>query len=102
MKGKARGTPRYDWLGLGWARRRDDREMRAFLLDLLRENPLTRREEIRVRVERGVVTLVGDVSSGVARHAADDDAWATPGVVDVRNHLRLVIHPVSGDGPRAA
>ena len=63
---------------------------------------IARWEEIRVRVERGVVTLVGDVSSGVARQAADDDAWATPGVVDVRNHLRLVIHPVSGDGPRAA
>ena len=56
MKGKARGTPRYDWLGLGWARRPDDREIRTFLLDLLRENPLARWEEIRVRVERGVVT----------------------------------------------
>jgi osmotically-inducible protein OsmY len=102
MKGKARGSPRYEWFGLGWGRRPNDRELRAFLLDRLRENPLTRQEEIRVRVERGVVTLEGDVSSALARHAADDDAWATPGVVDVENHLRLVIHPVSGGGPRAA
>src|ERR671922_226747 len=98
MKGKARGNARYEWFGLGWAKP-DDREMRAFVLDRLRENPLTRREEIRVRVERGVVTLEGDVSSTVARQGADEDAWVTPGVVDVRNHLRLAIHPVSGDGP---
>jgi osmotically-inducible protein OsmY len=102
MKGKARAKPRYEWFSLGWGRKPDDREMRAVLLDRLRENPLTRKEEIRVRVEDGVVTLVGNVSSVVARQGADDDAWTTPGIVDVSNHLRLVIHPVSGDGPRAA
>ena len=102
MKARAPGSPEYEWFGLGWAGRPDDREIRAFLLDRLRENPFTKREEIRVAVERGVITLSGDVSSPLARRGADDDAWATPGVVHVHNHLRVSIHPVSGRGPRAA
>jgi osmotically-inducible protein OsmY len=102
MKRPMPGGPEYERFGLEWAARPSDREVRAFLLDRLRENPVTRREEIRVRVERGVVTLSGAVSSPVARRGADDDAWATPGVADVQNHLRLVLHPVSGQGPRAA
>jgi osmotically-inducible protein OsmY len=102
MNEQVPGGPEYQWFGLGWAAKPDDREIRAFLLDRLRENPFTRREEIRVSVERGVVTLLGDVSSPLARRGADDDAWATPGVADVQNHLRVVIHPVSGQGPRAA
>ena len=64
MKGKARGTPRYDWLGLGWARRQDDREIRTFLLDLLRENPLARWEEIRTR------RAAGENISAIARAVA--------------------------------
>jgi hypothetical protein len=102
MKRQAPGTPDYEWFGLGWAAKPDDREIRSFLLDRLRENPFTRFEEIRVRVERGVVTLSGEVSWPLAMRGADDDAWATPGVVDVQNHLRVVLHPVSGRGPRAA
>jgi osmotically-inducible protein OsmY len=88
--------------GLDWAGRPEDREIRHFLLERLRESSLTRREEIRVAVERGVVTLTGQVASPLARRGADDDAWATPGVTDVHNHIRVVIRPVSGDGPRAA
>jgi len=95
-------SPQYEWFGLGWAGKPDDHQIRALLLDRLRENPFTKREEIRVSVERAVVTLSGDVSSPLARRGADDDAWATPGVADVQNHLRVVIRPVSGLGPRAA
>jgi len=88
------------WFGLEWGRRPDDDDLRGFLIDRLRENPFTRREAIRVSVERGEVTLSGDVSSSVVRHGADDDAWATPGVVDVHNHLRVSIRRVADDFPR--
>jgi hypothetical protein len=102
MRRRAPGSPEYEWFGLGWAAKPADREVQEFLLDRLRENPSTRLEEIRVRVERAVVTLSGEVSSPLARRGAEDDAWATPGVIDVENHLRVVLHPVSGQGPRAA
>src|SRR5436190_10805480 len=102
MKRPLPGGLEYERFGLEWAAKPDDRVIRAFLLDRLRENPLTRFEEIRVRVERGVVTLSGEVSSSAAHLGADDDAWATPGVADVQNHLRVQLHPVSGQGPRAA
>ena len=98
----APGTPEYEWFGLSWAGPAADREVRTFLLERLRENPYTRREDIRVSVEHGVVTLTGNVSSSVARRAADDDAWATPGATDVQNHIRVVIQVVRGEGPRAA
>jgi osmotically-inducible protein OsmY len=95
--------PEYRWFGLSWAGRAGDREIRIFLLDRLRENPFTRREEIRVSVERGEVTMTGQVSSPLARRAADDDAWATPGVTEVHNHIRVVmIRPAGGEGPQAA
>jgi hypothetical protein len=90
----------YRWFGLGWARRPKDGELRVFLLERLRENPFTRKEPIHVRVQGGEVTLSGEVSSSLARRGADDDAWATPGVVDVHNHLRVSIRGVARDGPR--
>jgi osmotically-inducible protein OsmY len=33
--------------------------------------------------------LLGDVESPTAKHAADDDAWAVPGVVQVDNRLNV-------------
>jgi BON domain-containing protein len=99
---KAPAGPDYEWFGSSWTTRPADREIRGLLVDRLRENPLTRREEFRVAVERGEVTLSGAVSSPTARRAADDDSWATPGVVDVHNHLGVAIRPVRGEGPRAA
>jgi osmotically-inducible protein OsmY len=95
--------PDYRWFGLSWAGRPEDREIRSFLLDRLRENPLTRREDIRVGVERGEVTLTGQASSPLVRRSADDDAWITPGVTEVHNHIRVVmIRPAGGEGPQAA
>jgi osmotically-inducible protein OsmY len=79
-----------------------DREIRALLVDRLRDHVLTRRELVRVSVERGEVTLSGEVPSSAARRAADDEAWNTPGVVNVHNHVRIMIVPVRGEGPRAA
>jgi osmotically-inducible protein OsmY len=37
-----------------------------------------------------VVVLTGDVSAVLAKRAAGDDCWDTPGVVDVSNQLRVV------------
>lgn len=73
------------------------------LLEQLRDDPFTRTQSIKVGVAEGVVTLEGVVTSSVARRAADDDAWATPGVRDVNNHIRVVtLRAASPDGPRAA
>ena len=63
MKRPLPGGLEYERFGLEWAAKPDDRVIRAFLLDRLRENPLTRFEEIRVRVERGPHARLA-VSSG--------------------------------------
>jgi osmotically-inducible protein OsmY len=92
----------YSWLGASWTGTPSDGEIRALLVDRLREDPFTRKEDIRVEVVDAVVTLSGEVSSSVARRAADDDAWATPGVADVNNHLGVRLRPAGHEGPRAA
>lgn len=67
-----------------------DGEVKSMVVDQLRENPLTKPYEIKVDVKQSVVVLGGDVSSTLAKRAAGDDAWDTPGVVDVSNQLRVV------------
>jgi osmotically-inducible protein OsmY len=91
----------YAWFGQWAALRPTDVEIRGILVDQLREDPFTRRESIHVTVAEGVVTMTGSVTSSMARRAADDDAWSTPGVRDVENHLRVTLRR-SHDGPRAA
>ncbi|WP_433134494.1 BON domain-containing protein [Micromonospora sp. CA-240977] len=49
----------------------------------------TRRQQISVRVQNGVVILSGLVSGTDVRQVAADLAWDVPGVVDVCNMLRL-------------
>ena len=88
------------WVGGSLAKRLTDVDIRAVLIDQLREDPFTRREPVHVVVRDAVVTLSGQVSSSLARRAADDDAWATPGVKDVENYLRVTLRPTH-DGPRA-
>ncbi|CAN5626689.1 hypothetical protein BH24ACT26_BH24ACT26_03010 [soil metagenome] len=66
-----------------------DGDIKSRLVDRLRENPRTKDDDIRVDVEHRVAVLSGDVSSTVAKRAAGDDAWDTPGVVDVSNQLRV-------------
>ena len=46
--------------------------------------------DIRVLVEGGEVLLWGTVPNKLVKHAAGEDAWWVPGVVDVRNELRVV------------
>jgi osmotically-inducible protein OsmY len=46
-------------------------------------------ENVSVKVDRGIVTLMGQVSSTVARTQAEDIAMYTVGVMDVKNEMRL-------------
>ncbi len=70
-----------------------DREIKSQLVDRLRENQHTTDDDIRVDVEQRVAILTGEVSSVVAKRAAGDDAWDTPGVADVSN--QLVVAPAT-------
>jgi osmotically-inducible protein OsmY len=44
---------------------------------------------IDVTVEAGTVYLRGEVPSKRIKHAAGDDAWWIPGVVDVHNEIKV-------------
>jgi osmotically-inducible protein OsmY len=47
-------------------------------------------ENISVKVDRGIVTLTGEVTSTIARTQAEDIAMYTAGVMNVENKLRLL------------
>jgi osmotically-inducible protein OsmY len=66
-----------------------DSEIKAILVDRLRENPYAKGGHIAVDVKRGVVILTGDVALLLAKRAAGDDAWDTRGVTDVSNQLSV-------------
>ena len=60
------------------------------------ENALKRAAEldgrsIRVAVANGTVTLEGTVNSCAARDQAEGAVWAAPGVIEVRDNLRVVL-----------
>lgn len=67
-----------------------DRDIKKLVVERLKTNGRTKDEDIRVDVKQHVVVLGGDVSSWLAKRAAGDDAWDTPGVVDVSNQIRVV------------
>jgi osmotically-inducible protein OsmY len=66
-----------------------DGDIKAMVVDRLRDNPFTEPFDIKVDVKQSVVVLGGDVGSSLAKRAAGDDAWDTPGVVDVSNQLQV-------------
>ncbi len=66
-----------------------DRDIKAEVVDRLRQNPYTKDDDLTVDVEHDVVILTGEVSSPRAKRAAGDDAWDVAGVVDVSNQLRV-------------
>lgn len=66
-----------------------DGEIKSMLVGRLQDNGQTRGYDLRVDVKQGVAVLGGTVSSWVAKRAAGDDAWDTPGVVDVSNQIVL-------------
>ena len=60
------------------------------------ENALKRsadldRKSIQVAVTNGTVALEGTVDSCAARDQAEGAAWAAPGVIEVRDNLRVVL-----------
>jgi osmotically-inducible protein OsmY len=68
----------------------NDREMKSALVHRLHENLYTQDAHIKVDVDHRVIVLGGEVDSSTAKRAAGDDAWDTPGVVDVSNQLVVV------------
>ena len=66
-----------------------DGDIKSMVVERLRDNPFTRPFDLKVDVKQGVVILGGDVGTTVAKRAAGDDAWDTPGVVDVSNQLAV-------------
>jgi osmotically-inducible protein OsmY len=68
-------------------RRPSDRDVKAAVVDRLRENPYTYGARIRVRVTGGVVMLGGEVDTPLAKAVALDDAGIVPGVLEVADAL---------------
>lgn len=77
----------YGWVDIPIPEEPSDGLIKAMVVDRLRDNPYTRDDDIKVDVKQRVVILGGDVASWIAKRAAGDDAWDTPGVVDVSNQL---------------
>lgn len=77
----------YRWQDLPSDELPSDRELKTVLVGRLRENILTQDARIRVDVDHRAVVLGGEVDSPIAKRVAGDDAWDTPGVVDVSNQL---------------
>lgn len=70
--------------------KRSDQEIQRDIWHCLEMDSWVNASQINVDVRNGVVTLTGTVSSITEKRAAGDDAWDTPGVVDVNNQLRIV------------
>lgn len=68
-----------------------DSEIEEMIYDALDADPLIPFDaNIEVTVEAGTVYLRGEVPSKRIKHAAGDDAWWIPGVVDVHNEIKVV------------
>lgn len=79
----------YGWYDQQQQSQPTDGEIKSDVVGRLRENLHTKDHELVVDVKKGVVILTGEVSSSVAKRAAGDDCWDTPGVVDVSNQLSV-------------
>jgi CBS domain-containing protein len=82
----------YDWYDVpppAMPPKPTDGWIKSAVVDQLRANPFTKDAELLVDVKRGVVILQGVVASRLAKRAAGDDAWDTPGVTDVSNQLEV-------------
>jgi osmotically-inducible protein OsmY len=81
------GRVYYGWQDVPSDELPSDRQLKTVLIGRLRENILTQDARIRVEVDHRTVVLDGEVDSPIAKRVAGDDAWDTPGVVDVSNQL---------------
>jgi hypothetical protein len=78
----------YTWYEVeGALEPRDDEAISGAIQQRLRLDPYTRDYSMEVMVRQGIVTLRGEVGSLLAKRAAGDDAWDTPGVIDVNNEI---------------
>jgi osmotically-inducible protein OsmY len=77
----------YEWYEQEPPNERSDMEIKQDLLDRLRTGPYEDQLDIDVDVKKAVVILTGEARSTVAKRAAGDDAWDTPGVKDVSNQI---------------
>jgi osmotically-inducible protein OsmY len=66
-----------------------DQDIAEDIENALNRNYYVDAEDIAVKVDKGIVTLMGQVSSTIARTQAEDIALYTAGVMDVENELRL-------------
>ncbi len=66
-----------------------DAEIQAAIVKGIVANPTVMAADLRVRVQSGVVTLVGTVRNHAAREAAGEIARRAPGALEVRNRLRI-------------
>jgi len=71
-----------------------DRDIAEDIEKALDRNYYTDADDISVKVDRGIVTLMGNVKTTFARTQAEEMALYTTGVMDVKNELRLTT-PVS-------
>ncbi|MCL5959090.1 MAG: BON domain-containing protein [Chloroflexi bacterium] len=69
--------------------KRDDEDIRNDVQDSLVVDSWVNADEIDVEVESGVVTLTGTVGTKTEKRAAGDNAWDTPGVLDVINDIKV-------------
>ena len=67
-----------------------DSETEEMIYDAIDADPLIPFDaNIDVAVEAGTIYLRGEVPSKRIKHAAGDDAWWIPGVVDVHNEIKV-------------
>lgn len=75
------------------AARTDNEHIKTFVERALDNDPaIPAHAEIGVDVDNGVVTLTGTVANKRIKHAAGDDAWFIPQVLDVHNEISVVSH----------
>jgi osmotically-inducible protein OsmY len=70
-------------------RKRGDKEIAAAIVDRLAWDVSVPRDAVRVRVEKGWVTLAGEVDWQYQREAAEQDVRRLHGVVGVSNQVSL-------------
>lgn len=66
-----------------------DEDIRSDVKSALRWDSYVDADHVDVSVENGKVRLTGQVDTPLAKRAAGDDAWDTPGVQDVENDMEL-------------
>lgn len=69
--------------------RRSDADIATDVFRLIRDDNRLDATKVAVRVAGGVVELSGAVATLAEKEAAEEDAWFTPGVFDVENHIEV-------------